>query len=101
MRKSNLYSKVQKKEIPFYKIGNLLRFCQEEIDVWLESKKSQPAESRQPTRRVMQTNRAVNMDINRLVDKSIAEARGSRYNSTCGKPGQVRSLGKEAKDGAV
>ena len=32
---------VYARNIPFYRIGNRLKFDKEEIDVWLESKKSE------------------------------------------------------------
>ncbi len=92
---------VERKEIPFYKIGHLLRFRLQEIDAWLESKKSLPEIQQDRSKGIVKTTRKVKLDMDRIVSKSIAEAKRSRYNSDCGKPGQVRSLGKEVKDGTL
>ena len=92
---------VERKEIPFYKIGHLLRFGQQEIEAWLKSKKTLPEIQQDRPRGIVKTTRKVKLDVDCIVSKSIAEAKRSRYNSDCGKPGQVRSLGKEVKDGAL
>ena len=39
MKKSRLYYLVFHKQIPTYKIGKSLRFCANELNIWLESKK--------------------------------------------------------------
>jgi len=40
LKKKNIYSKVEKKEIPFYRIGKLIRFKKDDVDHWLESCRS-------------------------------------------------------------
>jgi excisionase family DNA binding protein len=37
IKQKTIYKKVEKGEIPYYKIGSLVRFKKEEIDHWLES----------------------------------------------------------------
>ena len=46
IKKSSLYSKVEMKEIPFYRIGRLLRFKKAEIDHWLEKSRVAPSHIR-------------------------------------------------------
>jgi len=42
VNKQTIYNWVNKKEIPFTKIGDLLRFDKEEIDRWLKNKAFRP-----------------------------------------------------------
>ncbi len=37
-----VYERVQLKEIPYIKVGKLLRFCKSDIDTWLDSLKVPP-----------------------------------------------------------
>ena len=39
IKKSTLYAMIERKEIPFYRIGKLARFRPAEIDEWLLTKK--------------------------------------------------------------
>lgn len=45
-----VYSKVRKKEIPFFKVGSHNRFCKNDIDKWLESNGTKPTSSNPATR---------------------------------------------------
>lgn len=40
VKEKTLYSLVARRDIPHYRINKLIRFKQEEIDSWLESKKA-------------------------------------------------------------
>ena len=59
IKKSTLYSKVERREIPFYKIGHLIRFRKAEIDAWMENFKAEPEDlgvrARKITRTIQET----------------------------------------------
>lgn len=40
IKEKTLYCWVERSEIPYYRIGKLIRFRQGEIDTWMESKKA-------------------------------------------------------------
>lgn len=74
-----LYGKVHRKEIPFYKLGGLIRFKKTDIDAWLESSRYTPVPGNKPVKLVrVQDTRQI--DINDLIHKSIESVKGNSYN---------------------
>ncbi len=53
IKKSSLYAKVERKEIPYYKVGRLVRFKKSDIDPWMEKFKSEPLDLRAKVRRIL------------------------------------------------
>ncbi|MEI9475071.1 MAG: helix-turn-helix domain-containing protein [Deltaproteobacteria bacterium] len=102
IKKSSLYGKVERKQIPFYKIGHLLRFKKSDIDSWAEKLKSEPVDLKKETKkRVPGSSRAM-AEIKSMVGKAIAEVKGMPYNPNQGKPDRTfRGLGKEVKNGSL
>jgi len=103
MKKSSLYSMVERREIPFYKIGRLLRFQKEEVEMWLQERRQDPWVHEKSAKRIMPGLSHSRMDpknIDRIVSRNIAQATGKVYTSDYGRSDQeVRGLGKEAKNG--
>lgn len=77
---NTLYGKVHRKEIPFYKLGGLIRFKKTDIDAWLEDSKYTPTPENRPVKLVrVQDSRQI--DINDLIHKTIESVKGNGYNS--------------------
>jgi excisionase family DNA binding protein len=95
IKKSSLYSKVERKEIPHYRLGSLLRFKKCDIDSWMEKSKVEPLDFRKHTRGILRGTRSNTTDIHTLVSKTIAEAKAIHYTPVKGKPDRIRGLGKE------
>jgi len=70
---SNLYSKIP--EIPHYRIGRLLRFKKEDIDVWIESKRETAKTEQIKRTRLAKKNIP---DVDRIIRKAIDAAKGQR-----------------------
>ncbi|MCK9227214.1 MAG: helix-turn-helix domain-containing protein [Syntrophorhabdaceae bacterium] len=93
MKTSTVYALVP--EIPHYRIGNLIRFRKEDIDVWMatkreESKMRQTGTTRTKTLPI----------IDDIVRKTIDAAKSGSYNSS-GKSDHVKDLRKEVKNGNI
>ena len=92
IKPSTLYAWAAQGRIPCFKLHGLVRFRREELDQWLESRRSPSAvKAIQPVQR-----RAV--DLSRV----IARAKRGAYNPRHGETRHRSSpIGKEAADGAV
>ena len=101
IKKSSLYSKVEKKEIPYYKIGHLVRFKKSDIDAWMEGSKVETLVLQERAKRILRGTGNSKKDISPLVKETIAEAKAIHYTPTKGKPDRIRGLRKEVKDGSL
>jgi excisionase family DNA binding protein len=101
VKKSNLYSKVERREIPFYKLGRLIMFKTEEIDAFMEKCRVECFDIKKEAERIMKGANRSRVDVNKVVKKAIEEACGKRYTPGYGKPDQVKDLRKEVQDGTL
>ena len=91
VKRSTLYTMIERKEIPHYRIGRLARFRQHEIDEWLSNKR---CHSEAPVRSRKVLSRYPATDAKRIVQKVIDEVRLQGY--TCfGESDHIKGLGKE------
>jgi len=112
IKPKTLYARV--KEIPHYKVGRLIRFKREDVDVWMERHKVAKTENSQdekqghesstpttepalepPRTRRSRKRRNPITDIDRMISKAIDQVKGEGYTSSHGKSDQVKGSGKE------
>ncbi len=101
IKKSSLYAKVERKEIPYYKVGRLIRFKKSDIDPWMEKFKTEPLDLHAKAREILKSVSKNSIDIDTLVNKSIAEAKGMNYTARLGKSDRIRGLRKEVDHGSL
>jgi len=89
IKKSSLYSRVEKKEIPHYRVGRLIRFKKSEIDPWMEKFKSAPLDLHAEARRILK-GVTKGIDIDAIVNKSIAEVKGLNYTPNPGRSDRIK-----------
>jgi excisionase family DNA binding protein len=92
IKRSTLYAMVERGEIPYYRIGRLVRFKPCEIDEWLRTKKFEHEEH--PQRRAREKPRSPSDLPANLVRAAIDELNPDRYNRS-GKSDRIRGLRKE------
>ena len=85
IKKSSLYCMVERKEIPHYKIGCLIRFKKSDIDLWMEKSKVDPTNRRVGARRTVRNSSKSQRGPNGT-KRIIAEVGNPQYNVSCGKP---------------
>ncbi len=95
IKKSSLYSMVEKREIPFYKIGRLVRFKKTDIDAWVEGLKFEVVSPQTEASKIIGKG---TLNIGRIVKKNLALAKGLVYTPKYGRPDKVKDLGKEVSD---
>lgn len=100
---SGLYSLVEERKIPHYRIGRQIRFKKSDIDIWMEGQRQGVVDVRVEARKILRSvQKKADLNVDRIVKKTIIdEVKGKRYNSDHGKPDQSRGLRKEVKDGTL
>ena len=96
IKPSTLYSMVEAREIPYYRIGRLIRFKKEEVDAWMETHRRDITDLNLRARDVLKITNIPVMDIHRIVKKSIDESKTKGYTPNHVKPDRVKGLRKEA-----
>ena len=91
VKRSTLYTMIERKEIPHYRIGKLARFRPAEIDEWLTKKRCQ---IETPTRTRKAISRSPHREATKIVRQAIDEVKLQGY--TCfGESDRIKGLGKE------
>jgi excisionase family DNA binding protein len=99
IKKSSLYSKIERKEIPSYKIGHLVRFKKSDIDLWMEKSKVEPLRIKEEARSMVHSKDARTADVDEIVERTIADSQGMKYTSNHkGDRTRIRGLRKEVED---
>jgi excisionase family DNA binding protein len=101
IKPSTLYSMVEEKQIPHYRIGRQIRFRKSEIDHWMVGQREPVVDVKLEARRVIRSvEKKSDLNVERIVAKAIDEAKEKRYTPDYGKPDR-KGLGKEVSDGTV
>ena len=96
IKKSSLYAKVERGDIPHYKIDRLIRFKKSDIDLWMEGLKRQPVSVEKKARDIIRAiDKQGKIDIDKIIKKATDDIRGTGYTSSKGKPGPRQGLRKE------
>jgi excisionase family DNA binding protein len=101
IKKSTLYAKVERREIPFYRVGRLIFFKKDEIDAFMDKCRVECFDIKKEAERVMKCANRSRVDVDRIVKKTVDEAKGRGYTSLQEKPGRIKGLRKEVEDGLV
>ena len=92
IKRSTLYAWAEQGAIPYLKLGRLLRFDPDEIEVWLQAHRQEAIPEPTPPRRRHGTDN---------VDALIATAKAAVYTASHGKPDQGRATRKGETHGSV
>ena len=101
IKKSNLYGKVERKEIPFYRWGRLIMFKKDEIDAFMDKCRVECVDIKKEAERVMKGSNRSRVDVNKVIKKAIEGVNGMGYTALHGKPDRIKGLRKEVKDGTL
>jgi excisionase family DNA binding protein len=101
LKKSNLYGKVERKEIPFYRWWRLIMFKKDEIDAFMETCRIESVDPHKEAKRILKGANRSGVDVHKVIKKAVEEANGKGYNPSHGKPDRVKGLREEVEHGAV
>jgi len=79
------YSLVEKKEVPHYRIGRLIRFKRSEIDEWMEGNRMESLDLKKAAGKAIRPAGKAKIDADRMVRKAIDEVKEAGYNAPHGK----------------
>jgi len=100
LRKSSIYSLVEKKGIPHYRVGRLVRFKKAEIDEWMKEQKEEVVDVNVEAKKVFRSiEKKRDLDVNRIVKKMVDEPKGKRYTFKHGN--RVESSTQEGGDHGI
>jgi excisionase family DNA binding protein len=99
IKKSSLYSMVEKKEIPHYKIGRLVRFRKADIDAWVGRLRVEVVNTQIEANRIINCGQSAQPHIIKSVSrKTVARPKAINYTSHNGRPDEIKDLGKEVSN---
>ena len=104
VKKSFLYSLVESKEIPHYRLGRLIRFKHSDLDKWMEEHRKEKIEVSVTAKEILRKSGQNNLssdDLRGIIKKSIASVTAERYNPSRAEPDRIKGLGKEVEHGAL
>jgi excisionase family DNA binding protein len=100
-KRSTLYRRVGRREIPFYRFGRLIRFKRADIEPWMEAFPNEAIDSDHGGGKLIRGAKRGGVDVGGIVKKNIEEVADLKYTPKYGKPDQIRSLRREVKDGTL
>ena len=102
LKTSTVYSLVEEKKIPHYRIGRQIRFKVSEIDEWMAGQKEPVVDAMVEARKVIRSfQRKPNLDGGRIMKKVVEQSKKKGYTSLQEKPGRIKGLREEVKYGAI
>lgn len=101
IKPSLIYSFVESKEIPHYRVGRLIRFKKEEVDQWIKGHKVPSQDEDVKVKGVLGSFDRSKMSIDSIVKRSIERTKETAYTPPVEKPGRIKGLKKEVNHGAI
>ena len=101
LKTSTIYSMVEERKIPCYRIGRKIRFKKSVIDQWMEQQKQEVVEIKVEDRKFRSIKKNRSCDDARIGKKGIDEPKGKGYTSSNGKPDPIEGLREEVDDGTL
>ncbi len=101
IKKSNIYFKVERREIPFYRVGRLIFFKKDEIDAFMDKCRVGCVDIKKEAQRVMKGATNPRIEIDRVVKNAVEGSKEKEYTTSHGKPDQIKGLRKEVEDGTL
>lgn len=104
IKEKTIYYKVESGEIPYYRIGTLIRFKKGEIDQWLEgckSKNQQVSDQHKPGTRRRKSSKHSADHFSKIITKTIDEETDKYYSVPNGKSDRIEGPKQEVEHGSI
>ena len=84
IKPSTLYTMVERKEIPHYRIGRLIRFTKPDLDTFMQERRVDRIDIEKQARKILTHARIPKVDVDTLVKKTVADSKGIEYSLSHG-----------------
>ena len=101
IKKSTLYAMIGNGDLPHYRIGRLIRFRCDDVDSWIQAHRRETIVPEKKAMEIMKAVKNPTIDVDKIIKKSIEEAKEKSYNAGHGKSDRIKGLRKEVKDGTL
>jgi excisionase family DNA binding protein len=102
IRTSTLYSMVEKKRVPHYRIGRQIRFKKTEIDAWMAGQREAAVDVKMEATKVIRSlQKKPDLEVDRIVKKVVEDTKKKGYNFPQEKPGGIEGLETEVNHGLI
>ena len=102
IKASTVYTLVEERKIPHYRVGRQIRFKESDIDSWMEERREPAVDVKVEARGVNGSSRKQSDPrIKRTIRKIIEEVKGEGYTVGNGKPDKDRDLRKGVSNGTL
>lgn len=101
IKKKTIYAMTASMDIPYYRIGRLIRFKKDEIDAWMETRKVVKVDSDQKAKNILRSTKKSSINIQKFVRKTIDEIKADDYISKHGKSDRIEAQEKEINHGSI
>ena len=99
---STIYTLVERRGIPHYRVGRLVRFKKSEVDEWMEGQRKPAVDAKVEAQKVGRSlQKKSDLDVDRIIKKVVEQSKKKGYNAPQEKPGGIKGLGTEVKDGLI
>ena len=102
IKDSTVYSMVEEKRIPHYRVGRLVRFRKADVDEWMAGQKEAVVDVKVEAKKVLRSiEKKSDLDVDRIMKKVVEQSNKKGYNAPQEKPGVIKGLGTEVKHGTL
>ena len=86
IKPATIYAKAEAGEVPYYKVGRLIRFKMDDIENWMDGQRREPIDVGKMARRTLGNGKYGTID--QIIKKSIEKVGAGEYIPNHGKPNQ-------------
>ncbi|MGO8988791.1 MAG: helix-turn-helix domain-containing protein [bacterium] len=102
IKSSTLYTMVEQRAIPHYRLNRQIRFRKADIDLWMQERKEEVIDTKVESNKIFRSiEKKSDLDLDRIMKKAVEQSKKKGYNFPQEKPGGIEGLGKEVDDGII
>jgi len=86
IKPATLYAKVESGDLPYYKVGKLIRFKLKDVERWMEGHRRDTSGVERKAKAILRATNKSNLAVDEVVKKAIEEVKRNVYTPEQGEP---------------